>query len=105
MSILTENLLDGPLPRCKTRSCREGVWMMNGRIAPSKMTRLLALAALAMWVATAQAGGASASDDAALIRVESGSLRGSVTDGIASYKGIPYAAPPTGDRRWQAPAP
>jgi len=78
---------------------------MNGRIAPSKMTRLLALAALAMWVATAQAGGASASDDAALIRVESGSLRGSVTDGIASYKGIPYAAPPTGDRRWQAPAP
>ncbi|HUD39539.1 MAG TPA: carboxylesterase family protein [Streptosporangiaceae bacterium] len=34
-----------------------------------------------------------------------GSVRGQLKDGIASFLGIPYAASPTGERRFAAPAP
>ena len=42
--------------------------------------------------------------DPALAVVESGTLRGSVLgDGTREFLGVPYAAPPTGERRWRAP--
>ena len=34
-----------------------------------------------------------------------GTLVGSQADGILSFKGIPFAAPPSGERRWRAPEP
>ena len=34
-----------------------------------------------------------------------GEVRGIAADGLVEYKGIPYAAPPTGDLRWRAPQP
>ncbi len=34
-----------------------------------------------------------------------GPIRGLVEDGIATFRGIPYAAPPIGSLRWRAPAP
>jgi para-nitrobenzyl esterase len=38
-------------------------------------------------------------------RTESGSLQGTMSDGVISFKGIPYAAPPIGVLRWRAPRP
>src|SRR5689334_7801394 len=40
-----------------------------------------------------------------VVRVDRGQLQGVVDDGVVSYKGIPFAAPPVGDLRWRPPQP
>lgn len=40
-----------------------------------------------------------------VVKVEQGQLRGRVTDGVASFLGVPYAQPPFGALRFQAPVP
>ena len=37
--------------------------------------------------------------------VTGGTIAGAVVDGVSEFKGIPFAAPPTGDLRWKAPQP
>jgi para-nitrobenzyl esterase len=52
--------------------------------------------------------GAAAQSGISQIReaqVTGGLVKGSVSDGVSSFKGIPFAAPPTGDLRWKAPQP
>jgi len=40
------------------------------------------------------------------VKVESGLVSGALAgDSITAFKGVPYAAPPVGDLRWQAPRP
>ena len=40
-----------------------------------------------------------------IITIEQGGLRGSLVDGVRSFKGIPYAAPPVGANRFRPPRP
>ena len=39
------------------------------------------------------------------VAISTGKLRGSVIDGVNSFKGIPYAQPPVGELRWVPPQP
>ena len=48
--------------------------------------------------------GAAASDP--IVSVSGGKIRGKIAEpGGASFKGVPFAAPPLGDLRWREPAP
>jgi para-nitrobenzyl esterase len=61
----------------------------------------LAGLAMAMDVSTA----AVSQSPAPVVNTDSGQLQGVVADGVASFKGIPFAAPPVGELRWRAPQP
>jgi para-nitrobenzyl esterase len=39
------------------------------------------------------------------VTIEDGKLKGAGADGLVSFKGIPYAAPPVGNLRWRPPQP
>jgi para-nitrobenzyl esterase len=64
--------------------------------------RLFAVSGLALVIAAAASGAASNPRTA---RIEPGQVSGVVADGVASFKGIPYAAPPKGALRWRPPQP
>ena len=39
------------------------------------------------------------------VRVDQGILEGNQRNGVFRFRGIPFAAPPVGERRWAAPQP
>ena len=47
--------------------------------------------------------GRTAAPDPTIVKTTSGSLRGTIANGVVSFKAIPYAKPPIGDLRWRAP--
>jgi para-nitrobenzyl esterase len=63
------------------------------------MMRPIALAVILTWLA---AGPAPAAPD---VKISQGTISGTTEGDITSFKGIPFAAPPTGDLRWRAPQP
>jgi para-nitrobenzyl esterase len=54
-------------------------------------------------VCAAAAAGRAQSDP--IVNVTGGQVRGAALAGGAVFKGIPFAAPPTGERRWREPMP
>lgn len=65
-----------------------------------RMMLTMAMAAILPWGAPAIAQG-----PAPIARTDRGAARGDIEDGVASWKGIPFAAPPVGPLRWRAPQP
>lgn len=44
-------------------------------------------------------------DNTSTVETTGGVVRGIATDELLIFKGIPYAAPPVGERRWMPPEP
>lgn len=65
----------------------------------------LAVAAVIGMVLLAPARVASAQAEGPVVDTTAGPVRGAVEGDLAAFRGIPYAAAPTGPRRWLPPAP
>ncbi|MEJ2814552.1 carboxylesterase family protein [Caulobacter sp. CCG-8] len=59
---------------------------------------------LALAVALLAAAPVSAQPSGPVVRTSAGSVQGAAVGDLNVYKGLPYAAPPTGWRRWRPPA-
>ncbi|MDL4772990.1 carboxylesterase/lipase family protein [Actinomadura xylanilytica] len=68
--------------------------------------RLLAAAvALVLPILAVPAAQADSAGPAPVVRTDHGFVRGTTVDGVDTFLGIPFAAPPIGDRRFAAPVP
>lgn len=74
------------------------------RLPSLPVPSLVSLVALAL---LASAATVLAQDAAPPVRIATGLVAGAPTvhPGVRVFRGIPYAAPPTGERRWRAPQP
>lgn len=68
---------------------------MHKKIWSVRLLALTALAAMPCTLIHAQVH----------IKTDSGIIEGSTANGVTSFKGIPYAAPPVGNLRWRPPQP
>ena len=66
---------------------------------------ILTVVAAAMLLADLSHSAIAQAPFSAKVSVETGTIQGAVKDGVLSFKGIPYAAPPVGNLRWRAPQP
>ncbi len=74
-----------------------GHTMRNNRIAPTLL--------MAASLTAASLYGRPAAAQVLTVSVTGGRVEGIPADGIVSFKGIPFAAPPLGALRWRAPQP
>lgn len=65
-----------------------------------KMLKYIGLSALGLMLPTVQAFAQTP-----VVKIAQGELSGALTEGVVSFLGIPFAAPPVGNLRWQPPAP
>ncbi|MFY9153578.1 MAG: carboxylesterase family protein [Prolixibacteraceae bacterium] len=65
------------------------------------MKRIMILVSMFMVFITGQ----SFAQQPSPVKVEEGIVQGTIENGLAVYKGIPFATPPVGELRWKAPQP
>ncbi|MAT83283.1 MAG: carboxylesterase [Gammaproteobacteria bacterium] len=63
------------------------------------------LVTVILWLHATTAAAAAAPQPSAVVPTASGPVQGLVEDGIATFKGIRYGAPPIGEHRFKAPRP
>jgi len=64
----------------------------------SRLSRFFGISSLVLMASVAQAQGPK-------VTIDSGVIQGAVNNGVAAFKGIPYAQPPLRELRWRAPQP
>src|SRR5262249_60869658 len=64
-----------------------------------------AVLAVGMVSAPVAVARAADQDGGPVVKTVEGPVRGLVNNGVYEVKGIPYAAPPTGELRWRPPQP
>jgi len=67
------------------------------------MRRRLILGCVLLTAAAAGCGSDTSGARSLVVQTASGPVEGFEDDGVFSYRGIPYAAPPAGDLRWKPP--
>ena len=75
----------------------------RARLAGACCTALAAMTITATGTTTARAGATANSPAGPLVRITSGMVRGADVPGGFAFRGLPYAAPPTGNLRWRPP--
>ncbi|UMP06724.1 carboxylesterase family protein [Amycolatopsis sp. EV170708-02-1] len=67
--------------------------------------RVLAVIVASTLVASSGPAQAAENGADAVVRTDSGPVRGTVTSSHRTFQGVPFAAPPTGELRWRSPQP
>lgn len=76
---------------------------MTGVYALARFAFAIACFALASWVPVQRSAAMSNAPANPVVDAPAGALRGTSEAGLRVFRGIPYARPPVGPRRWRAP--
>ena len=85
------------------RSVRQSKWKFRFKRMEVPNRAIIGLLGLILAFSPTTAGQTAQKSDV-IVATESGLLRGVIEDSTRAFRGIPYAAPPVGERRWRPPS-